>query len=80
MTLTFELDLDSAEMNQRAEYVGQRSFTLKVTVHSHRHRSLSVLRCNDFALVLSQMRNSIIVSKLELQCTYRRLLLAMMTT
>jgi len=29
--LTFELDLDSVKMNQRAEYLGQGSFRSKVT-------------------------------------------------
>ena len=32
MTLTFELDLQSAQLNQQAKYIGQKSFTSKVTV------------------------------------------------
>jgi len=35
MTLTFEYDLDSVKMNQRANYLGQRSFSSKVIVRTH---------------------------------------------
>jgi len=34
MTLTFDLDLDGVEMNQRAKYLGQRSFPWKVIVRT----------------------------------------------
>jgi len=37
MTLTFENDLDSVNMNQRAKYVGRRSFSLKVIVRKQTH-------------------------------------------
>jgi len=37
MTLTFELDRDNVEMNQRAKYLGQRSFSLKVIVRTQTH-------------------------------------------
>jgi len=37
MTLTFELDLDVAEMNQRAKHLGQRSFSSKVIVWTQTH-------------------------------------------
>jgi len=35
MTLTFELDLDNANMNQRVKYLGLRSFTSKVIVRTN---------------------------------------------
>ena len=37
VTLTFELDLDSVNLNHRAKYLGKRSFRSKVTVRIHRH-------------------------------------------
>jgi len=39
MTLTFELDLDNAKMNQHAKYLDQWSFSsnviVRVDVHTH---------------------------------------------
>jgi len=39
MTSTFELDLDTStvKMNQRAKYVGQKSFIWKVIFRTHTH-------------------------------------------
>ena len=37
MTLTVECDLDKIEMNQRAKYLGERSFLLIVIVHACTH-------------------------------------------
>jgi len=43
MTLTFQLDLDKVELNQRVKYLGQRSLISEVIVwtqartHAHRH-------------------------------------------
>jgi len=37
MTLTFELDQDRVNTNLRAKHLGQRSFSSKVTVWTHRH-------------------------------------------
>jgi len=37
MTLAFEDDLDGVRVNQQAKYLGQRSFHLKLIVHTHRH-------------------------------------------
>jgi len=34
MTLTFKLDQNNEKVNQRAKYLGQRSFSSKVIVHS----------------------------------------------
>jgi len=33
--LTFELDLDSVKMNQRAKFIGQKSFSSNVVVQTH---------------------------------------------
>jgi len=38
MTLTFELDVDGVKVNQRAKYIDQMSFSLKVRTHGHTHR------------------------------------------
>jgi len=38
MTLTFELDLNSVEMNQRAKYLGQRSCSSKIITRIGLHR------------------------------------------
>jgi len=37
MTLTFELDLDRSKLSRHAEYLGKRSYRLKVTVRTNRH-------------------------------------------
>jgi len=37
MALPFELDLDSVKIKQHARYIGQRSFSSKAIVHTHRH-------------------------------------------
>jgi len=36
MTMTFKPDLDSIKVNRPAKYLGQRSFSSKVTVPRHR--------------------------------------------
>jgi len=35
MTLTFNLDLESIEMNQDTKYLGQRSFNSEVIIQTH---------------------------------------------
>lgn len=35
VTLNYDLDLDRVKLNQRAKYLGQRSFRLKVETHRH---------------------------------------------
>jgi len=35
LTFTFKRDLDNVKMNQKAKYLGQRSFSSKVTVQTH---------------------------------------------
>ena len=37
VTLTFDSDLDSAKMNQRAKYLGQTSFSSKIIAWTYRH-------------------------------------------
>jgi len=41
MTLTFELDLESVKINQRAKYLRNRSFRSIVIVLTHRHTDTS---------------------------------------
>jgi len=37
VTLTFELEVDGIKLDQHAMYLGQRSFTSKITVEMHGH-------------------------------------------
>jgi len=37
MSLTFEFNLDSVNVNQQTNYLGQRSHSSKVTIRTHRH-------------------------------------------
>jgi len=44
--LTFKHDLDKIKMNQFANYLGQRSFKLKVVLQTHTGRGRSAERLN----------------------------------
>jgi len=54
VTLTFELDLDSVKMNQHDDdvvYLGQRSFSSKVIVRTHRHTYTHPTDCTTWTTI-----------------------------
>jgi len=46
MILTFKLELENVKMNQRAKYLGQRSFSSKVIVRTPGHTNIRRTDCS----------------------------------